>query len=238
MSCGIYLLRFSGTDAVYIGQSNRVEYRYTQHLYKLRNKTSSQKLQKAFETYGVPSLEIILECPEDDLDINEKEAIGIWNSAIAGLNTYEEPRGSPIGLSRERGENSATSKYTNEQISLVLFYLVYNNTMTAKQISEETSVGVHTVRAVSSLNEHIWLKEAYPKEYELLEQYKGMSNKSYKYDSASRGITYPDILSPEGIIYSNISNVKQFCREHGLQDSNFLLLLKGRRKSHKGWKLA
>lgn len=237
MTCGIYKLSFVGTTKVYIGQSKNIEYRFTQHLYKLNKSTSSKKLQEAYTLYGAPNLDILTECSIEELNVFEKEAIAIWDSVNLGFNTYEENRGTPPRI-RERGEDSASSIYTNTQILEVLDYLVDQPNLTALQISEETNINVATIRAISALNEHKWLKDAQPIKYSQLESLKGLKAKSHKFDSKALGKVYPDLLSPEGIIYSSLSNVKAFCREHGLQNTNLGLVLKGIRKSHKGWKLA
>lgn len=49
--------------------------------------------------------------------------------------------------------------------------------------------------------------------------------------------TYGSIISPDGIVYPNISHVPTFAKEHGLQKQNLYLLLHGKIKSHKDWKL-
>lgn len=237
MTCGIYRLVFPGLDKVYIGKSKNIEYRFTQHLYKLLKCTSSIKLQKAYAQYGNPSLEILNTCEEAYLNEYEKEAIEIFNSVTDGLNTYDENRGTPATV-RERGEDCAVSKYSNALVSTVLDYLVDQPHLTALQIAEETNVNVHTVRAISALNEHKWLKDAYPDKYAKLEQLKGLKAKANKFSSAALGKVVPAIVSPDGIVYSNITNIKEFCGEHSLQSTNLGAVLNGRRKSHKGWKLA
>lgn len=47
---------------------------------------------------------------------------------------------------------------------------------------------------------------------------------------------FADVLSPEGIKYT-IYNITDFCKQHGLQQSNMTHVLKGRRPHHKGWRL-
>lgn len=48
-----------------------------------------------------------------------------------------------------------------------------------------------------------------------------------------------NIVSPNNIIYNNISNLAEFCRSHDLKISSFTDLVKGKIKcgEHKGWKL-
>jgi hypothetical protein len=236
MTCGIYKLSFTNSVLVYIGQSENIEYRFTQHLYKLRNNTSSKKLQEAYHSYGTPLLEILVECSLQELDSFENEAIDVFNSVSNGLNTYDSARGKAGGIGLQ-GELNPLSKYTNKHIKEVLVYLVTYPDLTATDIAAKLDVGVSTVRAISALNEHTWLEKEMPTEYLKLRSLKGLANKSYKFSSAARGISYPDLKSPLGVVYTNIPNVKQFCREHSLQDTNLLLVLKGIRKSHKGWKL-
>lgn len=236
MTCGIYKLNFAGTDKCYIGQSVNIEYRYTQHLYKLNNQTSSAKLLNAYSAYGKPSLEILVESDRSNLDEEEKEAIIIFNSVDNGFNTYHENRGS-APAARSSGEDSVSAIYSNAQIYEVLNYLVDQPHLIALDVSRETSVSVSTVRAIASLNEHKWLKLKYPEKYQRLEALKGMSNKSDKYSALARGIFYPPVVSPQGKIYHSITNVKKFCMEHGLTPSNFGEVLNGHRKSHKGWRV-
>jgi hypothetical protein len=237
MTCGIYRLTFTGTDKCYIGQSVNIEYRYTQHLYKLKNNTGSKKLQDAYYLHDDPALEILLECTKRNLDLEEKQAIEIFNSVIDGFNTYPDARGSPLGMIRARGENSPSAIYSNDKILEVFNYLVDLPQLTALEISKETEVGVATVRAVATLNQHKWLKEKYPDRYKTLENLKGMQNKSGKYDSKARGIKHSALISPTGTVFVDIPNVKQFCEEHNLTATNLGAVLNGKRKSHKGWKV-
>ena len=72
MSKGIYLLRFKGTDKVYIGQSLNIEYRYRDHLNPANR---SQKLSEAFILYGNPTLEILCEATDDELDDLEERMV-------------------------------------------------------------------------------------------------------------------------------------------------------------------
>lgn len=47
--------------------------------------------------------------------------------------------------------------------------------------------------------------------------------------------TYDGFVSPDGTIYRNIVNLKEFCACHGLADSAMHNVYRGKRKSHKGW---
>ena len=43
------------------------------------------------------------------------------------------------------------------------------------------------------------------------------------------------IQSPTNKVFGPISNLNQFCKEHGLSQSSMHDLIKGKRKAYKGW---
>lgn len=229
MTIGIYLLKFNGTDKVYVGQSLRIEERYTKHLYKLNNNLANYKLMEAHNLYGLPYMEILLECSiNDDLDILENEAIDIFNSVTNGFNINTKAAGGGIGLT---GEAHGNSKY-NSEILRKVFYLI-NNNISFKTISEITSVQIHTIRDISKGKAHRWLFQEFPEEYDKMLSFKGIREKNTAKD---QGIVYPEIVSPDGYTYT-INNVSAFAREHDLNKSHLSGVLNKKRLSHKGWKL-
>lgn len=48
--------------------------------------------------------------------------------------------------------------------------------------------------------------------------------------------TYDGFISPDGIIYRNIFNIKEFSLRHGLKAGDMRRLDRGHQKSHRGWK--
>jgi group I intron endonuclease len=236
MTIGIYCLEFEGTDKVYIGQSNNIEYRFGQHKYSLKNNTSSEKLMEAYNLYGIPKLKILLECTESTLDENENIAIDIFNSVLNGFNTYDESRGrrGHLGL---RGTNNPCSKYSNEQILKVFNLLVDEQHLTASDIADITAVSVYTVRSIASLSNYKWLEEVYPYKYDILKSIKGIHNKGHKFSSKALGKINPNLISPTGEVFTNIDNIKEFAKQHNLQHTNLGAVLNGHRKSHKGWRV-
>ncbi len=232
MTCGIYLLKFIGTNKVYIGQSVNIEYRYRKHLQKLRNGSHNYKMLKAFEDYGEPILQILLDnlCKEE-LSAAEQEAFAIFNCIDNGFNVSRETEISGTG------DKNPASKYSNEKIEEVFFLLLDLNNR-YKDIEEKTGVSLSTVRHISNSEAHLWLKEKYPAEYSELEKSKGLLRQQSTNSAESRGILYPQIVSPEGVVYT-VKNVAQFAREHNLDNSSLSKVLKKRPKylSHKGWKI-
>jgi hypothetical protein len=173
MTCGIYKLNFDGTHKVYIGQSNNIESRLRTHKNFMKSSKCSKKLREAYLLYGMPEIEIIIECEEHELDSCENEAITIWNSVLEGFNTLEKAGDSPKYLAK--GEDHVGCIYSNKEIEEA-FLLMVNSKLTLKQISETTGVGYSTIRGIRSQHSHKWLKEKYPTEYELMLNSKGKRN--------------------------------------------------------------
>lgn len=232
MTCGIYILKFSGTDQVYVGQSENIEYRFKKHIQALKRGTHNYKMQAAFHSYGEPSLDIILDSlSKDELNTYELEAFNIFDSINSGFNVASNPsiHGS--------GELNPASKYTNSDIEKAFFMLLEVNNR-YKDIEKATGVSLSTVRHIANSESHLWLKTKYPSEYSILENLKGTTRMQATNSASARGIVYPEILSPTGKVFT-VTNVAQFAREHMLDPSSLAKVLKRTPKynSHKGWKL-
>lgn len=225
MTIGIYKLNFNNTNKVYIGQSQNIEARIVSHYSSFKNKTASPKLQEAFELYGKPTWEILVECRILELDKLEEEAIEIYNSYKNGFNSTPGP-----ALPPTTGVNNANSRYREEQYYAVLKLLVSENPVyTKRKISELTGVSLYVVRHIASLESHAWLKDVYPQEYSKLEEIK--LTKPY-----FCGKTYPLLKDPLGNTH-NIQHVTNFCKMFNLSQPKISEVLMGKRKSYKGWKL-
>lgn len=209
---GIYLLRFSGTDKVYVGQSINILNRFKAHLRALKCGNNPKKLQEAYSKYGKPVLEIYKKCTADDLDKEEVEAMKKFKSVSQGFNTLK---------------NLVEADYY-----CVMYYLGISG-YGIRQIAKITGVPEHIVYHISSGENHMWLKDKYPEEYSKVE---------YIRDNISRrgaymcGFRYPKIKSPEGVEYE-VLHVTNFAKEHGLLQPKLTEVLHGTRKHHKGWKL-
>lgn len=232
MTCGIYLLKFNGTDKIYVGQSVNIEYRYKKHIQALKRGTSNYKLQKEYSYRGEPYLEVLLDCPASELNECENEAIQIYNSVNNGFNIAE------FADIHSEGEKNPASKYSEQQIEQV-FELLLDLSYRYKDIEEKTNVSLSTIRHIANLEAHTWLQTKYPDKYELLKSYKGKLRQQSTNSAEQRGIVYSPIMSPEGKEYI-VTNVAAFAREYGLDSSSLSKVLKRvpRYLSHKGWKLA
>lgn len=229
MTIGIYRLLFSRTDKVYIGQSINIEKRFKEHIFSLRREEASKKLQEAYSIYGTPSFEILVECTKEDLDLYEKEAIEIFNSVKNGLNYTSGGSCAPS----TKGPGASRAIFSKEQI-LSVFNLLIENKLQIKEISKLTGVTESAIWPIAGLKNHKWLEDEFPRQYAILVSLNGTRNT--KQSAASKGIIYPLIISPLGEMF-NVTNIRHFALAHKLDNSHLGAVLKGKAKSHKGWKL-
>jgi GIY-YIG catalytic domain len=227
MTIGIYLLKFTGTDKVYIGKSDNIERRLGEHYRKLRARKSPKKLQDAYDKYGPPSMDLILECCTSELVSAEQEVIGIWDSVNNGFNSISSQLESCLG------EDSPRAKHTNEVYYSILLELISPG-VTYKEISLKLDVSEAIIRHIACLQKHLWLKEAYPEEYSKLEH---IYHNSGMRRGGKRGVDYPDLLSPDGELYK-VTSPTSISRTFNLNQGAVSQVLNGKRLSHKGWKLA
>lgn len=231
MTCGIYKLSFNGTNKVYIGQSINIESRFKAHIRCLNTGSHTYKLQNAYKLYGMPQLEILVECSKEELDFCENESIQIWDCIENGFNSCLEAGDTPT----LRGELHGRSKFSNIEITEVFNLLIDNPLLTQQEISLLTGVSKDTINDISCGKTHLWLKQAYPDRYPQLEILKLNRNSLRKEQAITK--VYPDIKSPGGDLYS-VRNISKFAREHGLNRSNLCSMLNGKAKSIKGWVIA
>lgn len=231
MTIGIYKLEFAGTSMCYIGQSLNIQTRFKQHLNLMRKQESSIKLNKAYLDYGNPTLEILAECNQSELDTFEKETIEIFDSVNKGFNVNL----SAGGKSSITGQEHHNSLYTNSQIYQVLRILINNTEFNFKEISNITKVSKNVIAGIACLQQHKWLQTEYGSEYSKLskQHLSGLRSKTTK-----RGIKLQEyiLISPELALYT-VTNTREFAKMHGLDHSHLNKVQAGLRKSHKGWKL-
>lgn len=232
MTCGIYKLNFKGTDKAYIGKSVNIEYRFTGHLRSFKRGEASKKMRNAYEQYGPPTLSILLECKEDDLSFNENKLIKEYNTIDEGFNTHDPSLGTIV---YSRGDLNPRAKYSNAKIIECFDMLVDYPDMLFQEISEITGVTKGTISMIAHSGNHKWLSEYNPGKYATLLAAIGNRKASCK-SAKNQGIEYPTLISPDNIPYT-VSNVREFARKHGLDQSALGRVLNKKAKTHKGWHL-
>ncbi len=231
MTTGIYVLKFSGTNKVYIGQSVNIEVRYRVHKQKLKDGSHNYKMMEAYNKYGLPEIEILCECSREELNKYEAEAFEIYNSIAEGFNIASEPD------IHQEGEKNGASRYSNEDIIKVFKMLIDPNNR-YKDICTATGVSENTIRHVANGDAHTWLSVKFPEDYpKLAEIIRTQIRRALSGSAKSKGIEYPRVKAPDGSIHK-VDNANAFARQHGMDSSYFIKLLNKKALSCKGWKLA
>lgn len=78
MTSGIYKLTFSN-GSFYIGKSVDVERRWKEHFDKFAKGTAAKNMQYAFDMYGYPNRELLIEVHPDHIDLLEGWAIKLFS---------------------------------------------------------------------------------------------------------------------------------------------------------------
>jgi hypothetical protein len=220
MACGIYIMRFNGTNKVYIGQSLDIESRKVQHNVLMRTNKASKKVQEAYHRYGAPSIGILDECMPEELDLLEDEYILLYNSVDNGFNT----RTNAGGGSSLPGEMNGNAKYSNSQICSSLLLLIRVPKLSYPEISSITGVSRAMLAEIAAGSSHRWLSDVLNEEYSLLMSFRNCRNTRL----------YPPIKSPTGEIFE-VKHLSKFCEEHGLDTGNLSKVLTGKKKQYLGW---
>ncbi len=175
MTCGIYKLKFNGTNKVYIGQSENIENRFNRHIRELKSNNHSIKMNQAYVTFGLPEYTILAECSTTDLNEFENETIEIYNAVDNGFNTCYKAEELPINY----GELNGNAKFSNSQIEECLDLLTTNTSLSFEEISKITGVSKGIIGNISKGLTHTWLAREYPEKYKILIGLKG--NRKPKY---------------------------------------------------------
>lgn len=226
MTIGIYCLQFEGTDKVYIGQSINIERRIIEHKYYLSKKLAPKKLQEAYDLYGKPSTEVLVECDVQDLNNLETEAISIYNSFYNGFNSIKSPNNmQQYGLKVSPNIDNIILAFQHmldkPEDTLVKISLLYNVSRTC-------------LAGIKNLNRYAWLKDIFG---DLYTRYiNSPTILSNRHSIKALGISHPPIQSPSGEVFQ-VDNIKAFAETHGLDRSNIGKVLRGKKPQYKGWKL-
>jgi hypothetical protein len=232
MATGIYKLSFPNTNSVYIGQALDIHRRYLAHLRSMKDGSSAKKLQKAYDTFGEPSLEILLETTKEELSSAEAEAIEIYNSIANGFNSILTSTTNRIF---QEGQDASNAQYLNE-VYISIFNYCVDGILADKEIAEITGSTWQVVGTIRKCENHKWLKNMFPDKYAILENRKKQFINGPHNCAEARGILYDTLISPQNVEYT-VKNVREFARQHNLHPSNLSDLLHGKFKSLHGWRL-
>ncbi len=237
MTIGIYRLLFSD-GSFYVGRSSNIEKRFNTHKCDLKQGKSNKKLIAKYIELGEPTHWELLELCDSSQNssINEIYWIKQLNAIELGLN---------VSLGGEDilyGEDNPSSKYSNEQIFKVLEALVSG--IQLKEIAKKLNISYSVVSDISAGNNHIWLSDKHPELYQQMLDQRSIRKQNSLNNLANRVEfkplleTWPNLVSPEGILFTIGTTLSAFAKEHKLNLGNLSSVVNGRRKSCQGWKLS
>lgn len=128
-----------------------------------------------------------------------------------------------------------TTVYTSDQLTLCIQLLASTDPLYSHlQVSLMSGVSISTVKDVSSYRVHnVLIPRDNLVDISAANSLRKAARTSHLKNRVS---SFPDVISPSGEVFS-ITNLSNFCEEHGLQASNLSSVLRGTRKSHRGWRL-
>ena len=185
MNSGIYVLRFPN-NIFYIGKSDNIPRRWEEHRKSFLKGSHTKKMQWAFDTYGMPEFEVLLECHRDHIDLMESLAIHM-NSNHELLNGNK-----PSAVSQEEADillnsNDELQLSTAEHIRRLKDLLIIKD-----KYEELKSTGIYLPEEVEEMPvqieqlelENKWLSEDLAAANHRVEKFKnrGLLQRIFNYD--------------------------------------------------------
>lgn len=132
---------------------------------------------------------------------------------------------------RARVGTRSNMKHEKDRYLQAFLRMVYTEDSLVK-ISEDSGISLAAITHLSVGSTHKYLANSHP-----LEHAKLLAKVGTRRQNMDRVYQYPNILDPKGISYG-VTNACSFAREHALNENCLNNVLRGKRKSHKGWTLA
>lgn len=222
MNSGIYALYWWEQDLVYIGLSQDLQSRKTEHYYRMRNSThSNYKVQRSFNEFGIPDFIVLEYCTISNLNCRETWWTLEFDAIRNGL-CLVEPGNVPYGA---LARNSKYSKAT-----ILKSFLCLSKGYSFTYISKRLNVPKSLLADIKHSRSHLWLLDKYPEVYACMLQASNNSN---------RCTVSASLIDPLGNVYV-INDLPAFSREHfnlAKVPTHLYSLVNGRRDSYRGYRL-
>jgi hypothetical protein len=220
---GIYRIRNLTNDKIYIGSAFRFYDRFRVHLSRLNNnKHDNDHLQKSYNKYGKNNFifEIIeLSTQENIYDLEKKYLDIYWDN---GINCYN--------INTETIPEKSLFKYNEERKKVFQLISPENILFNFRGYSEAAK------KIGTSINAVFYVIKG---KYKTCKGWRLPENIDYDIKhSRSPGKEYNvKFLSPQGVIYGPIFNMKEFAKLHNVNPSIFFNIMSGRTRYCNGWSL-
>lgn len=228
LKSGVYIIKNIITNDTYVGSSSNYKSRWRQHRSELRlNKHKNSLLQEAWNKYGEESFEfkLLTLAPPDLLEQIEQQLIDSLNPAY-NINSQVGNIFPEAWKSYRKTEEWKKNK--SEQMKELWrnpeFRLKCSKPRNWKE-GKPPNLGKKFPLEVREKIRQANLGDKNP-------NYGKPKSQSFL-DKVSG--TYNGIVSPEGMVYNSVKNLRSFCREHNLDSGQMCRVINGKAKSHKGW---
>jgi len=227
MNSGIYRIINTINNNSYIGSTSNFKNRFCSHKGKLmRREHPNPHLQSAWNLYGedVFRFDILLYCSVADLELYEQLLIDSikpnYNIRVVaksnrGMKSSELTK-RKIGDSL-RGRKQTPVAIENSRLARV-----------GKPILKLRGVVVPKERR-DKISKTLM---GHPVSTKVRERLRSLFTGTPNYKNAK---TYYGIVSPNGCIYESVTNLTQFCKEHGLSQGLMSKVVRGERHHHRNW---
>jgi group I intron endonuclease len=210
---GIYQIRCLPTGKVYVGSAVDLHHRWSVHRRNLRKGEHGNKhLQAAWNKFGEEQFECsVLEYVEVErlLEVEQSwiDRTRCFDAEI-GFNALDR------AVAHGRGIGYSWEGFVDPEGNEVLI-------QNLQEFCRKYNLNVRAMMALADPNHK-------------LKQHKGWTHKDSprKRDYIK---TWKGFIDPGGNEVAPIVNLKEFCRQHGLDATHMVALVKGRICSHKGW---
>ena len=213
----VYKILNLENQKVYVGQSSqKTLHRLQEHKSKLRSGThENPHLQKAWNLYGESkfSIEVVEYCQTiDELNVLEESYIHKFNS------THPQYGYNICGGGNNRHMPQETKQKISNSKKGISVHTVASRALLAKYAANK----VHTIESRKKRSDKL----------------KGIVWPDTLIDSWAlshrNGIPYPILIDPTGIEHT-VTNMTKFAKEHNLRQQKMSELVRGKKKSYRGW---
>ena len=264
-NCGIYRVDCINNNHFYIGQSLTCSLRFSQHIKDLRkNKHFNPRLQNCFNKYGEQSLvfKIIQNCTQNELNVSEQLWLDKCFNDPLNMNCNPISAKPPCNIGRQHSEEtknkmsaSQTGKKMSEEAKNKMSIFQTGKKITQEQKNKLKIINTgkkHTLESRQKISDAQQGKIK-KRGYQLSEETKNKMSISAtgrklseeakrKVSIAKMGntnglnLSEKEILSPDNQLIK-FNNTYEFCKINNLQINSIYMLLNGRLKTYKKWKL-
>jgi len=227
---GIYQIRNLINNKIYLGSAYNLYDRYRVHKSTLlNNKHDNEHLQRSFNKYGKDNFIFEL------VEIVEN-LVNIYDIEVKYLNRHFDYGKSCYNMNEETSPNKSLIKWNESRMKT--FKLVSPNNEIHEFKGYSTAAKFIGGKCQSS---SIW--QLFNKKSKSYKGWRLLENIDYDYKNYNKikgkGAKLHNfkLLSPDGIVYNNIFNVDEFCRQHDLNPATIFNIVAGRTRYNNGWSL-